>query len=181
MKPIAFTCTETLPLTPEDIAEQILDVTKWPAFRGYGPIPGIKSAEFETRTRLVVGSRIQSSCSGRTARKTCHSMARVHNGWKCASSTATANRRRRFRSGSAASRWCCRRRCSRETHSRSRWGESTSIATKGVAMKGKQSLLRWHSGRVSGLILAGGDRPDATTFYGEAIPRSFSQSKVGDF
>ena len=59
MKPIAFTCTETLPLTPEDIAEQILDVTKWPAFRGYGPIPGIKSAEFEARTRLVVGSRIR--------------------------------------------------------------------------------------------------------------------------
>lgn len=59
MRPIAFTCTETLSLPPEDIAEQILDVTKWPAFRGYGRIPGIKSAEFEVRTRLVVGSRIR--------------------------------------------------------------------------------------------------------------------------
>lgn len=59
MKPIAFICTETIPLPPEDIAEQILDVTKWLAFRGYGPIPGIKSAEFETRTHSIVGSRIR--------------------------------------------------------------------------------------------------------------------------
>lgn len=59
MKPITFTCYETLPLAPEGIAEQILDVAKWPDFRGYGPIPGIKSAEFETRTPNVVGSRIR--------------------------------------------------------------------------------------------------------------------------
>lgn len=59
MKPIAFNCTETIPLPPEDIAAQILDVAKWPDFRGYGPIPGIKSAEFETRTPNVVGSRIR--------------------------------------------------------------------------------------------------------------------------
>jgi hypothetical protein len=59
MKPITFTCHETLPLAPEEIAEQILDVAKWRDFRGYGPIPGIKSAEFETRTPNVVGSRIR--------------------------------------------------------------------------------------------------------------------------
>ena len=59
MKPITFTCHETLPLAPEEIAQQILDVAKWPDFRGYGPIPGIKSAEFETRTPNVVGSRIR--------------------------------------------------------------------------------------------------------------------------
>ncbi len=59
MKPITFTCHETLRLAPEDIAEQILDVAKWPDFRGYGPIPGIKSAEFEIRTPNVVGSRIR--------------------------------------------------------------------------------------------------------------------------
>ncbi len=59
MKPIAFTCRETLPLPTENIAEQILDLTKWPAFRGFGPIPGIKSAEFEARTSIVVGSRIR--------------------------------------------------------------------------------------------------------------------------
>ena len=44
MKPITFACHETLPLAPEEIAEQILDVANWPDFRGYGPIPGIKSA-----------------------------------------------------------------------------------------------------------------------------------------
>ncbi len=59
MKPITFACREMLPLAPEKIAEQILDLTKWPEFRGYGPIPGIKSAEFETRTPNVVGSRIR--------------------------------------------------------------------------------------------------------------------------
>ena len=59
MKPITFTCHETLPLAPEEIAEQILDVAKWPDFRGYGPIPGIKSAVIETRTPNVVGTRIR--------------------------------------------------------------------------------------------------------------------------
>lgn len=58
MKPITFICHETLPLSPEEIAQQILDVAKWSDFRGYGPIPGIKSAEFETRTPNIVGSRI---------------------------------------------------------------------------------------------------------------------------
>lgn len=59
MKPITFDCHETIPLAPEEIAEQILDVAKWLDFRGYGPIPGIKSAEFEARTPNVVGSRIR--------------------------------------------------------------------------------------------------------------------------
>ena len=59
MKPITFTCRETLPLTPEEIAEQILDLAKWPGFHGYGPIPGIKKAEFEVQTSNVVGSRIR--------------------------------------------------------------------------------------------------------------------------
>lgn len=59
MKPITFVCHETLPLAPKAIADQILDVTKWPEFRGWGPIPGIKSAEFETRTSNVVGTRIR--------------------------------------------------------------------------------------------------------------------------
>jgi hypothetical protein len=59
MRPIAFTCEETLPLAPEDIARQILDLTRWPAFRGYGPIPGIHAAAFEARTPGIVGSRIR--------------------------------------------------------------------------------------------------------------------------
>ncbi len=59
MKPITFACTETLTLAPEDVAQQVLDLTKWPEFHGYGPLPGIKSAEFEIRTPNIVGSRIR--------------------------------------------------------------------------------------------------------------------------
>lgn len=59
MRPISFVCRETLTLTPSEISEQILDVTKWPDFRGYGPIPGIKSAEYLVRSPDVVGSRVE--------------------------------------------------------------------------------------------------------------------------
>lgn len=59
MKPITFSCEETLPLAPEDIARQILDLTKWPDFHGYGPLPGIKVAEFDVQTPGIIGSRIR--------------------------------------------------------------------------------------------------------------------------
>ena len=59
MAPITFTCQEALPSAPEEIARQILDLTKWPDFQGYGPIPGIKAAEFEAQTPCVVGTRIR--------------------------------------------------------------------------------------------------------------------------
>ena len=59
MNPIIFTCEETLSLAPETIARQILDVTKWPDFQGYWPIPGIKLAEFDVQTPGIVGSRIR--------------------------------------------------------------------------------------------------------------------------
>lgn len=61
MRPITFACRKTLPLEPEAIANQILDLAKYPDFRGYGPIPGIKSAEFQSRTADVVGSRIRAT------------------------------------------------------------------------------------------------------------------------
>src|SRR5260370_32174174 len=59
MKPITFTCEETLPLAPEAIARQLLDLSKWPDFHGYWPIPGIKDAEFDVQTPGIVGSRIR--------------------------------------------------------------------------------------------------------------------------
>ena len=59
MKPIRFVCRETLPLTPNDIAQPILDLTRWPDFQGYGPIPGIRTAEFEIQTPGIVGTRIR--------------------------------------------------------------------------------------------------------------------------
>src|SRR5262249_36481353 len=59
MKPIIFTCEATLPRAPEDLARQILDLTKWPDFHGYGPIPGVQVAEFDVQTPGIVGSRIR--------------------------------------------------------------------------------------------------------------------------
>ena len=59
MKPIRFSCEATLPQQPEVIASQILDLSKWPEFNGYGPVPGIKQAEFETKTAEIVGTRIR--------------------------------------------------------------------------------------------------------------------------
>jgi hypothetical protein len=59
MKPITFACQDTLDLAPEEIAPQILDVTKWLDFKGFGPIPGIRVAEYEVRTPDIVGSRIR--------------------------------------------------------------------------------------------------------------------------
>src|SRR3954462_8514640 len=59
MKAIQFACEETLTLPPEQIARQILDLSLWPQFRGYGVLPGIGSAEFEARTPEVVGTRIR--------------------------------------------------------------------------------------------------------------------------
>jgi hypothetical protein len=59
MNPITFSCEATLALAPEDIAGQILELTKWPDFHGYGPIPGIKAAEFDVQTPGVVGTRIR--------------------------------------------------------------------------------------------------------------------------
>ena len=59
MTPISFSCKDTLSLAPEDIARQILDLSKWPEFKGYGPIPGIKTAVFDTQTLGVVGTRIR--------------------------------------------------------------------------------------------------------------------------
>ena len=59
MKPISFSCHETVALAPDDIARQILDVTKWPDFKGFGPMPGIETTAFEVRTPDIVGSRIR--------------------------------------------------------------------------------------------------------------------------
>jgi hypothetical protein len=59
MKPITFSCADTLPLTPREIAGQILDIANGPGFAGYGVLPGIKEAAFQTRTPAVVGTRIK--------------------------------------------------------------------------------------------------------------------------
>jgi hypothetical protein len=59
MKPITFSCADTLPLAPEDIARQVLDLANWTGFAGYGPLPGVRAAAFEVCTPAVVGTRIR--------------------------------------------------------------------------------------------------------------------------
>jgi hypothetical protein len=59
VKPITFSCSESLAIPPEEIARQILELSRWPEFRGYGPLPGIREAEFEARTAEVFGTRIR--------------------------------------------------------------------------------------------------------------------------
>lgn len=59
MKPITFACEDTLHGTPAEIACHILDLTRWPEFKGHGVIPGIKDAKFERQTENIVGSRIR--------------------------------------------------------------------------------------------------------------------------
>ena len=59
MRPIRFSCTDTLALAPADIAGRILDLANWTDFTGYVVLPGIKAAEYEVRTPGVVGSRIR--------------------------------------------------------------------------------------------------------------------------
>jgi hypothetical protein len=59
MKPIIFSCEETLSIAPDVIAQHVLDVSKWPDFKGYAVLPGIKDAEFDVKTPGIVGSRIR--------------------------------------------------------------------------------------------------------------------------
>jgi len=58
-RPIRFTCETDLHERPEEIAGQILDLSKWSEFDGYGPLPGIESAEFEVETAEIVGTKIR--------------------------------------------------------------------------------------------------------------------------
>lgn len=59
MTSITFECVELIPQPPQEIAAQILDLNKWTEFEGYGPMPGIQSAEFELKTDKIVGTRIR--------------------------------------------------------------------------------------------------------------------------
>jgi hypothetical protein len=58
-RPITFSCREVLPSSPEQIFQQIARVESWCEFRGYGPLPGIATAQYESRTEKMKGSRIR--------------------------------------------------------------------------------------------------------------------------
>lgn len=59
MKPVSFCCRRAFQIAPETIAAQILEIENWPKFGGYGILPGIRKAAFETRTPDIVGTRIR--------------------------------------------------------------------------------------------------------------------------
>lgn len=59
MPPIRFTCTVVVDCPPRAISERIREITNWPDFPGYGPLPGIESAAVDVKTENVVGSRVR--------------------------------------------------------------------------------------------------------------------------
>jgi hypothetical protein len=46
-------------MLPEQIADQMLDISRWSSFQGNAVLPGIRTAEFEVRTHEIVGSRVR--------------------------------------------------------------------------------------------------------------------------
>lgn len=58
MNPITFFCEDFVPKSAEAISLEIANMDKWPEFTGFGLLPGIKEAKYETRTAEMVGSRI---------------------------------------------------------------------------------------------------------------------------
>ena len=59
MRPISFELTRTISRSPAKICDEFRDLNRWPEFKGYGILPGIEWAVYETRTPEMVGSRIR--------------------------------------------------------------------------------------------------------------------------
>lgn len=59
MRPIEFEVKKTIKSPAKEISEKVLDVATWSSFDGEGLLPGIEKAEFEKRTKKMVGSRIR--------------------------------------------------------------------------------------------------------------------------
>ncbi|MBK8433616.1 MAG: hypothetical protein IPL28_21085 [Chloroflexi bacterium] len=59
MKPITFACHKQIPKSAVEICTEIADVARWSEFGGYGVLPGIAHAEYETKTADMLGSRIR--------------------------------------------------------------------------------------------------------------------------
>lgn len=54
-----FTTQTTLACAPDAVFALIVDLSKWPMFRGAGPVPGIVSAEATDGAPLAKGSRVR--------------------------------------------------------------------------------------------------------------------------
>lgn len=59
MKPIHLICEASLNGGTDIVFSGMQDVSQWSSFVGYGPLPGIKKAEYERRTDDMIGSIIR--------------------------------------------------------------------------------------------------------------------------
>lgn len=59
MNPIDIELTGIVRQSSQEICEEFLNLRRWPEFKGYSFLPGIKKAEFEVKTPAVVGSIIR--------------------------------------------------------------------------------------------------------------------------
>lgn len=57
-KPIKFSCSQVIQKPAGYICANIADMARWSDFNGFGILPGIEQAVYETRTDDMVGSRI---------------------------------------------------------------------------------------------------------------------------
>lgn len=55
---MSFTVSAQTRLSPEELVEEILDVSSWRRFTGWGPLPGIDNATIIEQTTSLVGTRI---------------------------------------------------------------------------------------------------------------------------
>jgi len=56
---IKVSVTVALNHSAESLFQAILDTQNWESFEGFGPLPGIKNAEFINRTSAIIGSQIK--------------------------------------------------------------------------------------------------------------------------
>jgi hypothetical protein len=59
VRPVIFQCSRIIFRPATEISAEIANTDRWSEFKGYGILPGIESAEYESRTASMIGSRIR--------------------------------------------------------------------------------------------------------------------------
>lgn len=59
VKPIVFACRRETTASLAEIVDHILSPENWTTFKGWGPLPGIRSAALERRTPELVGTKFR--------------------------------------------------------------------------------------------------------------------------
>ena len=58
IKPIEIRVTARTRKSPQELCAEFLDTDRWPEFTGYFILPGVRRAEYASKTPGVIGSRI---------------------------------------------------------------------------------------------------------------------------